>query len=209
MLDPAESPRLNRLPRTERDAGDDHERDRNQHGRPAPGLIARARELAVRSVEVGLERARICIPGLGILGETASHNRLDLGRHVRADAAQRRRLVAQDGRDEPKVRVGGERPASRQHLVEHRAEREDVRPRGYGSPFGLLGRHVGRRAHDEAWTRVEAGHGVLGLTALDELRQAEVEDLGAAVAGYQDVGWLDVAMDDAASVRGIERRGNL
>ena len=42
LLDPAKSTRLNRLPRTERHAGDGHEHDRNQHRRPAPGLIARA-----------------------------------------------------------------------------------------------------------------------------------------------------------------------
>ena len=56
-------------------------------------------------------------------------------------------------------------------------------------PAGLLGGHVAGRAHDLAG---------LGLAAvrLEPLGQAEVGDLGRAVGVEQDVGRLQVAMDD-------------
>ena len=37
------------------------------------------------------------------------------------------------------------------------------------------------------------------------LCQPKVENLGVAAFGYEDVGWLDVAVDDAFAVRGIQR----
>jgi hypothetical protein len=42
-----------------------------------------------------------------------------------------------------------------------------------------------------------------------ELRQVEIEDLDLAAARYKNIRWLDVAMNDAFRVRGIERVGNL
>ncbi len=57
----------------------------------------------------------------------------------------------------------------------------------------LLGRHVGRGAHDGA------GAGLLGVP-LHLLGQAEVGDLGLAVERQQDVGRLQVAVDDAPRV---------
>ena len=40
-------------------------------------------------------------------------------------------------------------------------------------------------------------------------RHAEVEDLGVAALGEENVGGLDVAMDDTGRVRGVERVRNL
>ena len=42
-----------------------------------------------------------------------------------------------------------------------------------------------------------------------ELGNAEVEHLGLAAAGDEQVGRLDVAMDDGGAVRGVERIGDL
>ena len=67
-------------------------------------------------------------------------------------------------------------------------------------PLGLLGGHVAGRAHDLAG---------LGLALLDfePLGQAEVGDLGRAVAVEQDVGRLQVAMHDAGLVRRVHGPG--
>ena len=44
---------------------------------------------------------------------------------------------------------------------------------------------------------------------LDRLRQAEVEHFDAAIGPQLDVGRLEIAVDDAPLVRGLERFGNL
>src|SRR4029077_1367717 len=42
-----------------------------------------------------------------------------------------------------------------------------------------------------------------------EFGQAEIEDLSLDAARYKNIGWLDVAMNDALCMGGIERVGNL
>ena len=44
---------------------------------------------------------------------------------------------------------------------------------------------------------------------VERLRQAEVEHLDRAVGADLDVGGLEIAMDDALLVRGLERVGDL
>ncbi len=51
---------------------------------------------------------------------------------------------------------------------------------------------------------------VAGRGAVDALfRESEIEQLDDTVLGDQDVRWLEVAMDDAFSVRRLERRRDL
>ena len=48
----------------------------------------------------------------------------------------------------------------------------------------------------------------LAVSAGDDLCQAEVEHLGLSAFGYENVGGLNVAVDDAFRLRGIERVGH-
>jgi hypothetical protein len=77
---------------------------------------------------------------------------------------------------------------SREELVQHEAERVDVAARRDFRAGELLGRHVGRRAGAERFPR--------------RARKAEVGDADAAVAVQHDVRRLEVAVHDAAVVRG-------
>src|SRR5277367_6061615 len=52
-------------------------------------------------------------------------------------------------------------------------------------------------------------HGRLRVGARDLLRQAEVENLGVAGVCHENVGGLDVSMDDPLGVRDVERAGDL
>ena len=71
----------------------------------------------------------------------------------------------------------------------------------------LLRRHVRRRAGDHAGIG-QPRHRRQVLRRDVELREAEVEDLDAAARGEDDVLGLEVAMHDAAIVRGLQRRGD-
>ena len=100
--------------------------------------------------------------------------------------------------------------ASRGHLVEHGAQREDVGARVGRLPLELLGRHVLERADDRALLGERPRLGVERRLDRDDGRsvagsrgQAEVEELGAA-ARQHDVAGLQVAVDDAR--RGARRR---
>ena len=111
-------------------------------------------------------------------------------------------------RDQLRHRAGEGRPAG-EELEQDAAERVDVaRVVRVGGGAALLGRHVVRRAEHHAGLCVGAGGGVRrgGL-----LRDAEVEDLRALADGERkvlhehDVVGLEIAVNDAEVVRGLQR----
>ncbi len=91
-----------------------------------------------------------------------------------------RRVVADEGR-----------PAG-DHLVEHRAEGVEVRLWGALPAKRLLRRHVSHGPQHHPVLR-EPG-------AVEGDRQSEVANLGRAVGGDEDVGGLEVAVDEAAAM---------
>ncbi len=99
----------------------------------------------------------------------------------------------EDGVDRRGLARSLERPPPGQHLVEHHAQRPEVRAGVELVTPRLLGRHVGRRPHG----RARAGNG----RRARELGQAEVEDLHQTVARDHQVGRLDVPVDDPLAVR--------
>ena len=147
----------------------------------------------------------------GTLLETAIDDARERRRNVPLGGGQVRRIFFEDRRHRVDRRLAAERALARQHLVEHGAEREDVRAM-IGRPAAhLLGRHVADRAEHHARRRSSACRCVAMLLApadgrvgLRELRETEVENLHAAVVRDEDVLRLQIAMDDALLVRGGE-----
>ena len=92
-----------------------------------------------------------------------------------------------------------------EHLVEDRAQREEVGAGVGGETPHLLRRHVPIRADHHAGPRLgerpRRRQLVAGALGADELGDPEVEDLGPPVAGQEQVLRLEVAVDDAALVR--------
>ncbi len=101
------------------------------------------------------------------------------------------------------------------HLIEDGAEAEEIGARIDFFAAGLLGRHVGDGA--DGGTGAGEQGGVDGGADADgglfvffgQLGEAEVEDLGAPAGGDEDVGGLDVAVNDAFTVGGVEGVGDL
>ena len=90
-----------------------------------------------------------------------------------------------------------------EHLEKHRPERPDVCAAIGFEAAGLFRAHVARCPEHHAGLRKRDGVGTLRVVA-DRLGETEVEDLDAAVGGQLDVSGLEIAMDDAALVRGVE-----
>ena len=82
-----------------------------------------------------------------------------------------------------------------------------------GSPARLLGRHVRRRAEDDAFPVIAAGLGqgrAIGfpfrsIPAFPRLRQPEIQHFDHAVRADFDIRGFQIAMNDPALVRRFER----
>ena len=130
--------------------------------------------------------------------QIASRSRSTPGENVRGDD----RLLLPDLAERLVDRVGLERRPAGEQGVEHGAQAVDVGRRGDLAPRAgdLLGRHVRRRAQDQAGLRDPA-------VVLEAAGQAEVGDVGPALAVEQDVGRLQVAVEDAAQVGVVDGAG--
>ena len=98
------------------------------------------------------------------------------------------------------VGVRGERHPAREHVEEHRAERVDVGAHADLLAADLLGRDVVHGAQQPAGAAV--------VDAAELHGEPEVGQVDVALGVEQDVGGLDVAVDEAARVRGVERGGH-
>ena len=113
-------------------------------------------------------------------------------------------------------RRAGKRQTARRHLIEDRAQREQIAARIEFLAASLLRRHVGDGADSgaRAGEMCRAGRVLRGADsfhrhlAAGQLGESEVENLYLALCG-EYVGGLDVAVDDALGVRGVERVGEL
>ena len=113
-------------------------------------------------------------------------------------------LISQHRHERVRHVVAREGSLSAQHLVEDGTECPDVGVLVDGLAFGLLGRHVGRRAehHPDARSRGRQGnrqrdHTARRLHSLERFGEAEVEHLHAAVGRHLDIRGLQIAMVDA------------
>jgi len=116
-------------------------------------------------------------------------------------------LVLENGVHHLDRRPAPKRRTSLQHGVKNEAEVEDVAAVVGEFAAHLLGSHIPDGAHDQAIVR--EGRRVGARTEFRDFGEAEIEDLGVAVAGDHDVVGFEIAMGDAAGVRGGEALGYL
>ena len=139
-----------------------------------------------------------------IFVQARPHHPLQRRRH-----GQRRWIFVENRRDHRGGIRTFERPAAREHLVQHASEREQVAARVGFLALQLLGRHVLQRADDLAFARDGLRQRRVGFferTAM--LGESKIQQLDAG-ARYQDIGGLQIAMRDSFFVRRIQRVQNL
>jgi hypothetical protein len=168
----------------------------------------------------GLNWRKISVTQIAICLQRLVDDVFQLGRNVAIEPDCRRRIRIQYGIEDQRSSFTMERQRSRCHFVQNRAEGKQVGAGIQLLALGLLRGHVGNCT--ERGTRAgqvirihRTGRGVersdvARRTARHtDLRQSEVQNLGVTTLGDENVRRLDVAMDDALRMRGIEGVGNL
>ncbi len=153
--------------------------------------------------EVVGQIARRVVPLHRLLGHRLQDDRLQVDRHGRVEPTRRARLLQRYLAQQLLAAFPVEGRLQRQQLVERHAQRVDVAPMVDDRPLRhrLLGAHVSQRPDHVAGHR-QAGFGL-------HPRQAEVGDPEVAPGVDQQVGRLDVAVDDPQRMRVIQRLGRL
>ena len=147
----------------------------------------------------------------GTLFEAVVNDLVQPDRHAGVGRRNLGGILLRDGGHRLGRGFSREGPTAREHLVEDRAERKNVRAMVRGLAAHLLGRHVADRSHDRA--RLGRGDGGRGLRAVaraaGDAGEAEVENLDVTGFRHEDVLGLQVAVDDSLPVRGRQAVGNL
>jgi hypothetical protein len=168
--------------------------------------IGRIRQRARRRhrrhrLEIEGQVARRLESQLAIFLQATARQPLQRRRDVRQRFREIGRIVFQDRAKRFDRRAALECARAGQHLVEDRAEGEDVGARVDRLAAHLLGRHVADRAEDHARLRGRLLEDAAVIGFRTQFRDAEIEDLGAAIARQEDVVRLQIAMDDSLLVR--------
>ena len=174
---------------------------------------------AVRGGDGGAEGARQLVAGavalVARLGEGVEKDDLDCARHVWGEAPWDGGRLVDVGQHRRQRRLGVERDASDDDLVQDDCQAVEVGGGLGGLAQRLFGGHVGGGAGDQAGgSEVEAG------ARLEQAGEAEVtedEAIGADSlflwGGFreaeQDVGGFEVAVEDVVRVGVVERSANL
>ena len=219
--------RCNRAEDRGQDDTDRHQTCRPDHARPPsanrrsgdrePGGVALGRGVA-GGLEVADRLSRIAHPPSEVPLETSTQHPPDRGRRGRRKRRQIR-FMPEDPRQHVRRCLAAEQALAGEHLVEHHPERPKIGARVNRDARvarRLLRGHVGRRPQNHAHPRGGRGDRgrlpctrIHGRGRIERLRQPEVEHLDGAVLPHNDVGRLEIPMDDARFVRRPQGDGDL
>ncbi len=170
-------------------------------------------------LQVGPHVSGVLIAHLAILFQSLADNFFQLGRKIRVQADRGNRITIQNLAEDDCRTLAPEGQRARRHLVQHRAEGKQIAPRIQLLRARLLRRHISDRAERGTGTgQVLLVHGRLlnrrsarvqySVARGRHFRQPKIQNLCVSTFGHQNIGGLDVPVDDAFRVRGIERVGN-
>jgi hypothetical protein len=145
------------------------------------------------------------VAGVRLLGERVRDHRVDLGWKLLHPLAGLRRWLVEVREDDRDVGIAHERHLAGEALEQHAAERVHIRAAVDRIASDLFGRDIGEGAEQTL-------RDVSGLQIVRARRDAEVCEIAVLTLLLridQDVARLDVAVDETAGVRRVERRGDL
>jgi hypothetical protein len=182
------------------------------------GSEAAATGVALQTLKIGAHVGSVLIAEVAIFFESFADDEFQAGRN--AWIQMRRRSGVQMKNEAADFAGAGavERNSSGGHFVEDGAEGEEVGTGVNIAGPNLLGGHVRDGAENGARAREMFGvygtsgksFGGAGEIAREmDFGESEIEDFGAAAFGDLDVGGLDVSMDDALGVGGVECVGEV
>ncbi len=174
-----------------------------------PALHRRRRPLGTRDPRQLVTQVGGALPScLGILCKALCGDPIE-GRRLGHDGRHGRGIALENRRDHLRICRALKGAPAGDHLVEHTAERPDVRALIDGTPGQLLGRHVWHRAdRDTRAGRTQRLRDSIGTLTHRGLGQPEVEQLRAR-PGQHDVARFEIPVDQPGAVRRREPVGDL
>jgi len=187
--------------------------NRTRTGRDDPVGIG----IAFQTKHLGTHFRSVLVAKLAILFERSVDDLFEFRRHLRIEPQRRNGGAVKDGVEDGDGAVAPERQLARGHLEEDGAKRKKVAARIDVLSACLFGGHVGDSAKSAAGDREmieidsEGGLRVRGGAGFGraDLGETKVEDFGVAPLSDENVGRLDVAMNDALGVRSVKAVGDV
>jgi hypothetical protein len=158
-----------------------------------------ALESSAQSFEIPDQFGRLLMPMNRILGQQASEEGLDSGRQIAPELCGGLRVLGKDSAGIGRSRGESEGQPAGQQLVEDNSQRPEIGSMVHGVTLELFGRHVGHGTDDGPFPREPGPVGLEG--------DPEIDDLDLPRGGEDEVGRLDVPVDDAVSV-GVSEAGS-
>src|ERR1019366_279215 len=185
-----------------------------------------------QGLQVGTQFRHVLVTRLSILFERLGDDLPQFRWEFGVQFSQCHRCLREDGIMERWPGVPFKCAMSCRHFIQYEAKGKQVRSRVQFFATCLFWRHVTRRAHRHAgpaeegigccrWRNFARCPLAIAITAfglrlvsflgctMSKFGQSKIQNLGLALAGHKNVGWLYITMDDALLVRGIQSVRNL
>jgi hypothetical protein len=205
------------LPRPDPDPDPDGRSERGQQGRRQrvpprqleqplrpPDRAGEDRAAVEEPAEVVGQRVGRRIPPARLLPQADQGDRFQIPGNSRLEPGRRHRLPGADLLQGVEHGRAAERWAAGEQFVQHDAQRPDIGRGGQGFAGYVLGTGIG-----QGKGTVRGAGRLGGDIGLDQPGDAEIQQLGFALRGDEDVGGLEVAMDHQSLVRVLDRRADL